>query len=494
MLQTPLFADERVDDALGAAFCARTAPDLRRNEGITLTPEWLVDRMIERVASGGAVDTVVDAGAGSGRFCIAAARRWPQAAIVAVERSPRMLELRRSNLHAKNLAHRVTVIEGDFRSVEVPRQGRIVFIGNPPFVRHHDITAEWKAWYGAGMQALGIRASQLAGLHAHFVLRTVQLMQAGDRLCMVAAAEWLDNGYGGALRSLLTASPVKLRGLWVAPPDEPVFPDALVSAAVFEAACAEPAAAVELGLLTRPPGPWAAARALPLATMADAPRWTVLCQPTAAPPVEGVELGSLFRVVRGQVTGLNAAWLLPAAGATGSQDDIDPLLATLAVPTVTRAREIIDGTVESPDAPARLKRLLNLPHDLSSLAPGLQAAVGDFLRGAHARGAASSYVARQRKSWHALDLRPAPAAFVSYMGRRPPVFRSNPHGLTYLNIAHGLYPREPVSAARLKRILDLLNVSTGLYSGRVYGGGLAKFEPSDIARLRIPFDLSAEAT
>ena len=100
---------------------------------------------------------------------------------------------------------------------------------------------------------------------------------------------------------------------------------------------------------------------------------------------------------------------------------------------------------------------------------------------------------REPCRWHALDLRPAPAAFVSYMGRRPPVFRSNPHGLTYLNIAHGLYPREPVSAARLKRILDLLNVSTGLYSGRVYGGGLAKFEPSDIARLRIPFGLSAEA-
>lgn len=196
MLQAPLFADEQVDDALGAAFCAATAPELRRDEGITLTPEWLVARMIERAAAAGRFDTIVDAGAGSGRFCIAAARRWPDARIVAVEPSPRMLELLRSNLHAKGLAHRVTVVESDFRNARWPEQGRTLHIGNPPFVRHHDIGAEWKAWYGTGMQALGIRASRLAGLHAHFILRATQCMKPGDRLCYVAAAEWLDNGYG----------------------------------------------------------------------------------------------------------------------------------------------------------------------------------------------------------------------------------------------------------------------------------------------------------
>lgn len=484
MLQPSLFAGAVEDDELGAAFCASTAPALRRNEGITLTPQWLVDRMIERAASVGAFDTVVDAGAGSGRFCIAAARRWPQARIVAVERHPRMLELLRSNLQLKGLAHRVAVIEGDFREFSRPIEGRTLFIGNPPFVRHHEIAPAWKAWYGSGMQALGIHASQLAGLHAHFMLRTVQLMRPGDRLCLVAAAEWLDNGYGSALRALFTATPVKLRGLWVAPPDDPVFPDALVSAAVFEAEAAQDAAVVELGLLSR--RSLRTARSIACSELALARRWTELCQNTLPAAAAGIELGELFRVVRGQVTGLNEAWILPAA----YEDDGSPaLLNALALPAVTRAREIIDGTVESEATPVRLRRVLGLPHDLDALQPALRAEVDAFLRRAEARGAAAGYVARQRRHWHALDLRPPPAAFVSYMGRRPPVFRANPHGVTYLNIAHGLYPRLPMPAAQLRRVLDHLNVSTWIYSGRVYGGGLAKFEPSDIERLRLPHHL-----
>lgn len=484
MLQTPLFVDERVDDTLGAAFCAATAPELRRNEGITLTPEWLVARMIARAAASGPFDTVVDAGAGSGRFCIAAARRWPQAQIVAVERSPRMVELLRSNLHAKGLAHRVTVIEGDFRSADWPCAGRTLYIGNPPFVRHHDIASEWKAWYGGGMQALGIKASQLAGLHAHFVLRATQRMRPGDHLCFVAAAEWLDNGYGSALRGLLTSAAIQLRGLWVAPPEEAVFPDALVSAAVFEAAAGGEMAPVEMGLLTgRSLMP---TRVMSAAELGRAVRWTVLCQPAPPPTDQGIELGALFRVVRGQVTGQNAAWILPAVIDAPPAEDSWLQQPGLALPAVTRAREIIDNTVESTDAPARLRRVLNLPQDLDVLAPAVREQVNLFLRRAKDGGAASAYVARQRKHWHALDLRLPPAAFFSDMGRRPPVFRHNPHGVTYLNIAHGLYPRVPMAAAQLKRLLDHLNRSTALYSGRVYGGGLAKFEPSDVARLRVP--------
>lgn len=138
------------------------------------------------------------------------------------------------------------------------------------------------------------------------------------------------------------------------------------------------------------------------------------------------------------------------------------------------------------DARSRACKVVNLPRDLDQLGTEQRLVALHFIELALARGADQGYIARHCKPWFALDMREPPAAFVSYMGRRPPVFRPNPQRLSYLNIAHGLYPREPITAGRLRRVLDHMNRSTDLYSGRVYGGGLAKFEPSDVARLRVP--------
>lgn len=311
--------------------------------------------------------------------------------------------------------------------------------------------------------------------------RVAALARPGDHLCFVTSAEWLDNGYGSAWRRLLGhegggSAGLMLRGLWVADPQTAVFPDALVSAVVVEAACAAKADDVQLGVLE--PGALRSMRALPFAALAQAARWTGLCQPALRLPMAGVELGELFRITRGQVTGLNGAWVLPL--------DSDALPASLTVPVVTRAREIIDGTVEADDALLRLRRVPNLPEDLSVLPTSVRARLDAFLAVARAKGAADAYVAQQRRAWHALDLRAPPVAMVSYMGRRPPVFRTNPHGVSFLNIAHGLYARQAVAPHSLRGLLDFLNSNTDMRAGRIYGGGMAKFEPSDIARLRVP--------
>lgn len=106
-------------------------------------------------------------------------------------------------------------------------------------------------------------------------------------------------------------------------------------------------------------------------------------------------------------------------------------------------------------------------------------------------GADAGYIARHRTPWYRVAMRAPPAAFVSYMGRRPPVFRANPQRVSFINIAHGLYPLVAMPETVLEQVLHYLNTTTDLNSGRVYGGGLAKFEPSDVARLRIPEGLLA---
>jgi hypothetical protein len=135
---------------------------------------------------------------------------------------------------------------------------------------------------------------------------------------------------------------------------------------------------------------------------------------------------------------------------------------------------------------AQLKRVVDLPADLDNLPEPQRDAVLRFLKRARDMGADQTYIARHRKPWYAVAMRAPPAAFVSYMGRRPPVFRANPWRASFINIAHGLYPRQTMAGDTLDRVLQHLNTTTDLHGGRMYGGGLAKFEPGDVARLRIP--------
>jgi adenine-specific DNA-methyltransferase len=474
--QIELFDPPAASDALGEAWCARNDAASRRSQGITLTPPWLVERMLDEI-SDTPYDTIVDCGAGTGRFAMAAAVRFPRARIVAIERSAELVALLRRGLRDSGLAERVEVIEGDFRDVVMTRTGRTLYLGNPPYVRHHDISTPWKDWYGDEMARFGIEASRLAGLHVHFMAHAAALMRPGDGLCFVTSAEWLDNGYGRAVRQLFAGSAgFATTALWVAEPTEPVFDDALVSSVVLRVACGGAPDDVRAGAISE--RALRTLRHVSPAELQSSDHWSSWCRPVLALPSQGIELGELFRVTRGQVTGLNAAWVL--------DPQTTELPRELTVAAVTRAKELIDGVPLLRAAVGTLKRVVDLPGDLDAVPDEHRCSVDRFLVRVRAMGADQSYIARHRTPWHAVKMRAPPAAFVSYMGRRPPVFCANPWGASFINIAHGLYPRQATSASLLERVLHHLNTTTDAHSARVYGGGMSKFEPGDVARLRIP--------
>jgi len=80
---------------------------------------------------------------------------------------------------------------------------------------------------------------------------------------------------------------------------------------------------------------------------------------------------------------------------------------------------------------------------------------------------------------------PAPI-LASYMARRPPAFVRNLAGARHVNIAHGLYPRERLSASALDGLAAFLRRSVSQAQGRTYAGGLTKFEPGEMERLPVP--------
>jgi adenine-specific DNA-methyltransferase len=444
-------ASEPGADRLGEAFCALRPPEVRRASGATYTPGWLVEEMLD----GPAPARVVDPGTGSGRFLVAAGRRWPDARLVGIERDPVAAVLARGNLAAAGLSDRAEVRVADFRAIALDPMPTL-FLGNPPYVRHHGIEPAWKAWLTARAAARGLRASQLAGLHVHFLLAIADLARPGDRGCLVTAAEWLDVGYGGLARALL-AGPLGLTSLRVLP--DGAFPDAMTTAVIirFEVGYSGPVRVGE--------------REVPRDRLGE-PRWSGLGRSRAAAPGT-VARGELFRVHRGQVTGHNRVWVAPA------MDLPDRVL----FPCVTRAAELFAAPVVDP---ARLRRVVDLPRDLDALDPEEKRQVEAFLAHAGRHGADAAYVARARRPWWSVGLREPAPILATYMARRPPAFVRNPHGARHLNIAHGLYPRAPMAPALLDAYARWLSARVALDEGRTYAGGLTKFEPREMERLRVP--------
>jgi hypothetical protein len=75
------------------------------------------------------------------------------------------------------------------------------------------------------------------------------------------------------------------------------------------------------------------------------------------------------------------------------------------------------------------------------------------------------------------------------MARRPPAFVRNLAGARHINIAHGLYPRAPMTDAALDALARYLGRATSVNDGRTYAGGLTKFEPREMERLLVPAPL-----
>ena len=467
------------DDPLGDAFCQLRSPGIRRNQGAVYTPAPIVKSMIKWAVSEGTPQRVVDPGAGSGRFLFAAGRVFPNAELVAVESDPLAGLVLRANAAALGMANRLNLHVNDYRTIDLSKiDGRTLYVGNPPYVRHHDISPSEKDWLSTAAAAFGLKASRLAGLHIHFFLKTCCLAKPGDFGAFITSSEWLDVNYGDVIRKAFLDV---LGGisLHVMTPTAMPFPGSEVTGAISCFKVGNKAKRIRLRSVEKPDalGTLKGGRAVPRSQLYTARRWSPLLRPAKRTPRGYIELGELCRVHRGQVTGCNAVWI--AGGYTGT------LPESVLVPSITKASELIKATpmLMSTDS---LRRVIDLPVDLGDLNDDVQAEVRRFLRWAKSMRADRSYVAKNRRAWWAVQLRDPAPVLCTYMARRPPAFVRNPCGARHLNIAHGIYPREHLADNILDALADWLQKNVCTSSGRTYAGGLTKFEPKEIERILIP--------
>lgn len=484
-LSLPLFvhgirdAIQRGEDPLGDAFCRRFSAEERRPSGATYTPQPIVDAMLNWAEEQGVPARVVDPGAGSARFLVAAGRRFPQAELVASELDPFAAILARGHLAAAGLAGRSRVVVGDYRRLSLPEiGGRTLYVGNPPYVRHHLIEPSWKAWLAETARRHGHEASRLAGLHVHFFLATAIHAKPGDIGVLITAGEWLDVNYGRLVRELLLGR-LGAKTIHVIEPTAVPFPGTQTTAVItgFEIGARPKAIGLRrvttLADLGKLETEWFVHRQ----RLAAADRWTPLTRASRERREGFVELGELCRVHRGQVTGANAIWI---AG-----DHSTDLPKSVLFPSITRARELFAAGDVLLD-PSRLRCVIDLPHDLDRFEQPERQAIDQFLCFAKAKGADSGFIARHRKAWWSVGLRPPAPILATYMARRPPVFVRNLADARHINIAHGLYPRQQLRPEQLDRLASYLSRTVCTSEGRTYAGGLTKFEPREMERLLVP--------
>jgi len=467
------------DDPLGDLFCKIRLREERRRNGATFTPHSIVSAMVDWAAKYASADRIVDPGVGSGRFVIAAGRRFPNASLVGIELDPLPATIARANLAVSGLSGRAEVVLADYRSFPIARKRvRTLYIGNPPYVRHHLLEPRWKQWLIQEAVRRGLSASRLAGLHAYFYLATVAKAAPGDYGTFITAAEWLDVNYGKLIRDLFMGQ-LGGREIIIIEPTAMPFPDAATTAAITHFEIGSRPKSIHFKRVEKLEDLQESHRnrLIRRERLEAQRRWSHLTRPVRTGPAGYVELGEICRVHRGQVTGANKIWI------EGPHSAGLPL--SVLHPTVTKARELFTAGRVLEDA-SRLRRVIDLPVDLSIFDESDRRAIDRFLRMGRKLGVHLGYIASNRKAWWSVGLREPAPILATYMARRPPAFVYNRACARHINIAHGIYPRQKLSKHVLNALVDYLSKATKVRDGRTYAGGLTKFEPREMERLLVP--------
>lgn len=315
-------------------------------------------------------------------------------------------------------------------------------------------------------------------MHVYFFLSVARRAKAGDYGALITAAEWLDVNSGQLVRELFLD---RLGGqaVHVIEPKAEPFPGTATTGAITiftvngKPASARFARVDSFDSLDSLAGGRQVGRDRLIAES----RWSHFTRAPREVSAGYVELGELCRVHRGQVTGANRVWIA-GPHSSGLPDEV-------LFPTVTRARELFHAGWVLADDDA-LRRVIDLPTDLSVFTDKDYDAVQKFLKQAEKMGACTGYIAQHRKAWWSVGLRDPAPILATYMARRAPAFVLNRAEARHINIAHGLYPRETMGEKLLVRLLQYLRGASSTHGGREYAGGLTKFEPREMERILVP--------
>ncbi len=376
-----------------------------------------------------------------------------------------------------------------------------LIICNPPYVRHHHLSSEYKErLQHQTYQAADLKLSGLAGLYCYFMGLAHAWMARNAVAGWLIPSEFMDVNYGAALKQYLLDK-VTLLHIHRFDPNDVQFADALVSSAIVWFRNTPPPKTSKLkqsikftygGSLESPE----VSRSIPAAVLRDEMKWTRFPLEETRVVSDAPNLGDIFKIKRGIATGANKFFILSEADV--HRKEIPPCAVR---PILPSPRYISEDVIESDEQgnPILDRRLFLLDTRMSEAQikrehPSLWA----YLEQGRADGVHEGYICRHRPLWYSQDQRPPAPIVCTYLGRgskespRPFRFIRNRSCATVANVYLAMYPTlslqrevqsDPKLMERLWKMLNQLDIASILGEARIYGGGLHKLEPSELARV-----------
>ena len=387
------------------------------------------------------------------------------------------------------------VITSDFlKAGKLPKRNLI--LTNPPYVRHHFILQEDKKLLQKRVEeTLNIKVSGLSNLYVYFILLSHNWMEHGALAEWLVPAEFLEVNYGNAIRHYLTkfVTPIRIHRFY---PDKTQFDDALVTSAivVFRNLIPNDDTLVKFsygGSLLNP----SHVEEVSIDELKKSRKWPAIWQSSHIRKGHSICLGDLFKIKRGIATGANSYFILSRDEAKNLEIPEEFLK-----PIIPNPRSLSTRIIEAePDGYPNISPQLSVidcplsEEEITQRFPMFW----KYLQQAQELGVLERYLVKLRNPWYQQEQRVPPPYLCTYMGRRhneslPFRFILNRSSAIATNLYLMLYPLEKLTDLLRDDhtyqdvIYDLLcatSESAMLEGGRVYGGGLYKLEPRELASL-----------
>ncbi len=237
-------------------------------------------------------------------------------------------------------------------------------------------------------------------------------------------------------------------------------------------------------------------RDIPVKSLAREPKWTRFPVSETRPQRITPVISDFFRIKRGLVTGDNHYFLLTASEIAERNLPMDVFRPILPSPRYLPDDEVLADEQGLPMLKHQLF-LLDTRLDEQQILEHYPK-LWTYLQIGKSRQIHERYICRHRSPWYSQENRPPAPIVCTYLGRsdrksgRPFRFILNHSDATVANVYLAMYPTTPLArvirsdSTLLRRIWQALNRIAPeqlLGEGRVYGGGLYKCEPNELAKV-----------